>query len=70
MTLELAVWNEQLNRALRRNPERARRFVRDCHEVLDLLGADGEWTDAADRRARQAFGDVGRDLGLGDPPWD
>jgi hypothetical protein len=70
MTLEAAVWNEQLNRALKRNPERAGRFVSDCHEALELLGPDGGWTDAADRRARRAFEDVGRDLGLGVPPWD
>jgi len=70
MTLEAAVWGEQLRRALARNPERDKLLVSDVHEALALVDGDGYWTDAADRRARRAFEDVGRDLGLGAPPWD
>jgi hypothetical protein len=70
MTLEAAVWGEQLRRALARNPERDAKLVSDVHEALELVDDDGNWTDAADGRARRAFEDVGRDLGLGVPTWD
>jgi hypothetical protein len=62
------IWNEQLRRRLRDDPEREAQLVRSVHEALALVDGN-RWTEAADMRAREAFAEAGEAVGIGAPPW-
>jgi hypothetical protein len=64
------IWHERLDRRLKAPGagDCAKRLVSGVHEALALT-VDGRWTEAADRRAREAFTEIGEAVGIGAPPW-